>query len=212
MQEDLTVTASYDETTEQVRKISKGETADIFIGASSNATHHLKQQGLIDIYSIHNIAKNRLALIAAKGSRLSQATHQGDTVQEKLHILNNRTILVMADDKNTVLGTYSKQALNHLETDLAQKILSNSMLASNCKHALYLISYGDKAGIVYYSDAYQNPHVDILSLLDEHLHTPIIYQAAVVAGNNMAHARGFIDFLKSKTSLAILEKHGFMVE
>jgi molybdate transport system substrate-binding protein len=212
----ITVTASYNSSSEQAWRIEEGESADIFISSHHHWMSSLKQMGLIDVYSLANLVRNKLVLVSSTKGKLSEYPIIGNNVTEKLEYLNNRTIMSFGDPDNTSLGMYTKQALINLgkitKTDLWTKLDSTTIKSASAKNNLYLISHGETAGIIYYSDAANNEEIRILSVIDESLHDPIVYQAAVVAGENMEHAREFLNFLQTQESKQIFKKHGFIID
>lgn len=215
-QKNITVTTSYNSTSEQAWKIEDGESADIFISSHPYWMASLKQMGLIDVYSLTNLVKNKLVLVTSTKGKLNEYPIIGDGIEAKLEYLSNRTIMSFGDPNDTSLGMYTKQALVKLGEkkgiDLWGKIDSKTIKSLSSKDNLYIISHGETAGIVYYSDAAGNDEVRILSIIDENLHEPIIYQAAVVAGENMTHARDFLEFLQTDYAKGVFKKHGFIVD
>lgn len=215
-EKNITVTASYSATSEQAWKIEEGDSADLFISSHPFWMAELKQMGLIDVYSLTNLVKNKLAIVTSTKSRLNKNPIIAQGTGGKINHLNNRAILVFGDPNNTALGLYTKQSIQAIDkqqkSNLWDKLENRFIRAANSKNALYLITHGETGGITYYSDAYNNPEVDILSIVDEKLHEPIIYQAAVVAGENMSHARDFMQFLMSPDAKKIFKKHGFIID
>jgi molybdate transport system substrate-binding protein len=215
-QKNITVTASYNSTSEQAWKIEDGDSADVFISSHPYWMASLKQMGLIDVYSLTNLVKNKLVLVTSTKGRLNEYPIIGTGLEAKLDNLSNRTIMSFGDPNNTALGMYTKQAIEKMDEvkglDLWTKLNSKTIKALSSKNNLYLIAQGETAGITYYSDATGNEEVRILSIIDENLHEPIIYQAAVVAGENMSYARDFLDFIQSDESKQIFKKHGFIID
>lgn len=215
-QKNITITASYNSTSEQAWKIEEGESADMFISAHPYWMSELKQKGLIDVYSLTNLVKNKLALIVSVKGRVNEFDiPQGET-QEKLEFLNNRVIMVIGEPNYTALGMYTKQALRNLsrrtKSNLWGQVEQKTIKSMSSNNNLYLISNGETAGITFFSDAYKNPEVRVISMVSETLHDPVIYQAAVVAGENMEYARGFLQFLQSKESKQVFRSYGFSVD
>jgi molybdate transport system substrate-binding protein len=214
--QNVIVTASFDGTAEQARKIEQGEQADIFISSHPFWMSFLKQKGLIDVYSLTNLVRNKLTLTISLKSNLNTSSLIGKSLITKLHYLNGRTIMVMGDFDDSALGLYTKQTLQNIDSKEHTKLwelLHNKIIPSpSAKNTLYLISHGETAGITYYSDAYNNQEVQILDIINDSLHDPILYQAAVVAGENMTIARDFLMFLKSNQAKQIYKKYGFILE
>lgn len=215
-QNNITVTASFDSTSNQARKIIDGESADIIISSHPKWMDKLKQMGLIDVYSRTNLVKNKLVLAISTSNRLVNHPVLKQDIVSQLTFLNDRLIMVMGDPIDTALGLHTKEAITQMGADentkLWQQITPNIIPAGNAKNALYLISHGNNAGIIFYTDAYRNQQVTMLTNIPSRYHTPIIYQMAVVAGEHMSDARKFLAYLKSPSALATFEQHGFAVE
>lgn len=209
----ITTTASFDETAEQAHKITDGEAADIFISAHPKWMTDLKQQGLIDVFSIANLIQNRLVLVSSTSNRLGKQLNKPMNTYDQLVTINSKSLMVLSDPDNTALGIYSKDAITNIgmmmHASLWNKMKNTIIRSSSAKDSLYLITHGNRTGIVYASDAFRNKEVVILSKIDQSAYEPIIYQAAVVAGGNMDHARELLEFLRSKRVLDIYIRYGF---
>ena len=215
-QNNIIVTASFDGTSELARKVEQGDQADILISAHPLWMSLLKQRGLIDVYSLTNLVKNKLVLVASSKSNISESVQKDKTFAEQINYLIGRKIMVMGDFDNSALGLYTKQAILNTDANERTKLwagLHKKVIPSiTAKHTLYLIAHGETAGIIYYSDAFNNKEVKILSVIEDSLHEPIIYQAAVVAGENMTIARDFLKFLQSDLAKQVFKKYGFIVD
>lgn len=215
-EKNVIVTASFDGTAEQASKIAQGEQADIFISAHPLWMSELKQKGLIDVYSLTNVVRNRLALVISSNSKLSSAKALDKGLAAQLNFLNKRSIMVMGDFDSSALGAYTKQTIQNLDTvggyNLWDSLRNRIIPSVSAKNTLYLIAKGETSGIIYYSDSYNNPEVLVLNVIDESLYDPIIYQGAVVAGENMTLAREFLSFLQTEEAKKIYKKYGFILE
>lgn len=204
-----TVAASFASPAELVRSIEQGEPADFFISEDQPGMITLKRKGLIDVFTISNIAQDRLVLVASADHYLSKYVHPASALPRLLSDLNERVMLVMGDPDEVPVGMRAKEALNKLGK--WENIEPFIVRTENNRSARYLIAKGRNAGVTYYTEAYKNPEVKILSEFPSDSYSSIIYQAAVVAGLHMAEARSFLDFLKSGGAKNIFEKHGFMI-
>ncbi len=215
-EKNIIVTASFDGTAEQARKIEQGEQADIFISSHPLWMSALKQKGLVDVYSLTNLVRNKLALISSANSKLNSSAITDKSFSYMLNYFNKRSIMVMGDFEESALGLYTKQTIQNTDASEGRNLwkeLRNRIIPSpNSKNALYLIAHGETAGIVYYSDAYKNKEVNIISVVDDTKHDPIIYQGAVVAGENMSQARDFLIFLQSAQAKEVYKKYGLAVD
>lgn len=207
----VTVTTSFDVAYEQAESISSGSPADVFITAHPQWMTDLKQKGSVDVYTITNLMRNSLCLTSSKNSNISaRLATENLSITDLLQAVANRTLLVIGDPTYTSLGLYTLQTLKALKMD--QLLLPHAIRAGTADHTVYLIANGNKAGITFCSNAYENPELNILAKFPENLHDPIIYQAAVVAGENMGLARDFIAYLKLPRVQKLFTKYGFVVE
>lgn len=206
----LTTSASFDSSNAMKEQIIDGEQANIFITADQALMADLKQRGLIDVFSVTTLAKNNLVLVAAKNAEFLSYLPKHASITTMLRALLNRTTPVIADPKTVPLGKYTAQSLRQL--GLWELTSPRSVRAFHASHALHLIIKSRSAGIVYLSDALSSNDVEILAPIPDDLHDPIIYQAAVVAGEDMDQARQFLEYLKSSYGKKIFKKYHFNLE
>jgi molybdate transport system substrate-binding protein len=111
--------------------------------------------------------------------------------------------------KSVPAGRYGKAALEHfgawhlLETRLAQ--------TENVRAALAFVARGEAPlGIVYASDAKEEPGVSVVAAFPPQSHPPIVYPAARVKASVNPDATAFLDFLTSAAGQKIFASHGFL--
>ena len=63
--------------------------------------------------------------------------------------------------------------------------------------------------ILFYSQAYDDENIKIVTKLDYRLYEEIVFQAALVASENHKEAEAFLKFLKDTKSKNIFIKNGF---
>lgn len=190
--------------------VEDGESADVFITDDAEGMLNLKQKGLVDVFTISNIAQNKLVLAASKEHYLSRFVRNNTELDKLFEDLSGKVLLVMGDPKEVPVGKRAKEAIEKLGYwDGIGKFIVRTDRDSSTK---YLLTNGINAGVMYYTDAFSNPEINILAEFPTELHSPIIYQAAAVAGLNMPLAREFVEFLKSKEARLVLKRRGFVVE
>ncbi len=77
---------------------------------------------------------------------------------------------------------------------------------------MYALMEAGGFGIMFYTEVLQNKNLRVMNFFPESSHAPILYQAVVVAGENMDEARRFLDFLKTRESKRIIDLNGFVVD
>ena len=210
-QKQLSVSAVFSSSKDQVERIEDGEEADIFISAKPIWINRLQQKGLIDVYSRTMIASNRLVIAGSETSKISEKTGDdgldGDELRALLPITNPDFQFSLGDPEYLAEGPYTFQALNNpgLSSDVEPFYsffrTTREMLRSTTKYDAY--------SAVFKTDALLYPNIRIVGAFPEKSHDPILYQAVVVAGENMEGARTFLSYLQSDEALEILTNYGF---
>ena len=105
-------------------------------------------------------------------------------------------------------GRYAQQALTQLGA--WPKAQSRLVRTENVRVALAFVERGEVgAGIVYETDAAASRKARIAAIFPPDSHAPISYPFAVVARNDSAAARQFIEFLGSPAAADVWRRHGF---
>jgi molybdate transport system substrate-binding protein len=179
------------------RQVNQGAPADVVILAHPRWMDWLETQGNIQPNSRANIASNTLVVIGQKGTAsISDST----TIQD--HLGQGR--LAMGQRDSVPAGIYARAWLEtaglweHLKPHLAE--------VDNVRLALALVARGEAPlGVVYRSDAFAEPKVDVVYFVPESAHDTIQYPAAAITDKG----RGFIDLLTSAQASHIFQRHGF---
>jgi molybdate transport system substrate-binding protein len=200
-----TASAFYGSPESLFEDIEGGKSADIYITEDVDRMNKLKQQGLIDVYSLSNIATNTMVLATPFDSRVLEHVKHPTTIKKAANAIAERSLMVIADPEFTPQGQAAKEVL---EAEGVWETLSLLAIRTDTtKLSLYLIAKGKHSGVVYHTDALNNPEITVLANLPKE--KALTYQAAVVAGIDMQQGREFINFLKSKEAQAIFAKYGF---
>jgi molybdate transport system substrate-binding protein len=201
----ISVSVSFDSNSELLYNIESGELADVYL-SDAPSLQDAQQKGLIDGFNIYSLYKDSLVVVAPKNHHLLAKIAGVTDPRTVLEIVSNNDIPVIADPDTDPAGFYTREALEKygLWNDLSRKLFR----AANTRVALYLISKGNRAGIVYLSDALSDSNVEILAEIDDNAHSPIVYKGAVVAGENMVEARKFLNYLQSDEAAKIFAKYG----
>lgn len=211
----VTITTSFASTYEHSENIKIGASADILISTNPEWMNQMKQRGLIDVYSLSNLVQDNLALAIGKNSIFVNDSRLKGKLLDRFNFLSNTFILVTADPFDTALGVYTTEFIGNLgkknNIDLSNNISNKIMRAGNAKEVLYLIAKAPSAGVVYYSNAFQNEEVKLIAKIDDEYYKPIISQIAVVAGENMSQAREFLKYIKSDEAKNIFKNNGLKV-
>ena len=203
----LSVSAVFSSTKEQVERIEDGEEAHLFISAKPSWIKRLQQQGLIDVYSRTNIASNILSIAGPVATKGEDAPVNSETLHTLLPTDDDEFQFALGDPEYLAEGTYGFQALQNTGLNVELEPYYSIMRSS---HDMFRATqkYGAYSAILK-TDAMLHPDVHIVSHFPTESYDPITYQAVVVAGENMDGARKFLSYLQSDEALEVLTNYGF---
>lgn len=186
-----------------LQQIQQGAPVDVFISAATRQLDTLDKSGGLVAGTRRNLARNRLVLIAPKGS----------TAVSGFASLKNSQVkrIAIGETRSVPAGQYAEQVLNKL--GIYSDIRSKLVLANNVRQVLASVESGNAdAGLVYATDARISNKVKVVATADERFHSPIVYPMAVLkSSRNVDGARSFVQFLAGSEAKARLRKYGFIV-
>ncbi len=186
------------------RQIEAGGRADVFISADREWMDYLDDRGLIVKSSRHDLAANRLVLIAPADSTLALEMRTGLDLATALG--NGR--LSLADPDTVPAGRYARAALDAM--GVWRQVEGRLARADNVRAALVFVARGETPlGIVYATDARIEKNVRVVAFFPAHSHPPISYPAAATP-DARPDAAAFIAYLRGKDAAAVWKKHGFL--
>ncbi|WP_066633515.1 molybdate ABC transporter substrate-binding protein [Desulfolucanica intricata] len=196
----ITISYNFGSSGSLQKQIEQGAPVDLFVSASKSQMDILADKGLIIDESRKDLLGNELLLISGKDSSLTALSDlTGDSVA-KISIGTPETVPA---------GNYAKEALVNLE--LWNKIESKLVPAKDVRQVLTYVESGNvDAGFVYRSDAIVGKNINIVAVVPEDSHSPIVFPMAVIKDSKHGQeAREFAAFLQSDEAAGVFEKHGF---
>jgi molybdate transport system substrate-binding protein len=194
----------------QQAQISEGASADILITSKGEWIDELKLQGLIDIHSQTRLARDRLALIGPADTDVVSAGAGRFPTVAIIKAGGGQPVFVLANPETLTEGAYAKEALRSLGA--AEDLEAYTLYVKRMDEMLDMVSAQNAYGICFYSSVAARTDIKIIDKLPEASHKPIIYQAVVIASDNMDEARNFLEYLKSNEVAKILSRHGLVVD
>lgn len=195
----IPVKYSFASSAQLARQIEAGARADVFISADQNWMDQLRRAKKIESRSERTLAGNRLVVIQPSKSPRVDA-------RDWIRALG-RGRLATGDPDFVPLGRYAREALQSL--GLWKAFEPRLARAENARIAMLLVARGEAPlGIVYATDAIDEPRVSVITPLDTSLHSRIVYPAARLSEAN-AGAMAYLDFLSSAEGQKIFARHGF---
>ncbi len=203
------ISVNFNSSLESINDIDMGDPANIFISGNHQIIETLKQKGLVDVYNVSYIARDRLKLVTSKKNKNINEIllkNKNLNLRTTLAILNSTKSTIIIDHLDSTSGSYSKNFLQLLglkDLNIAQKLLED-------KTPLIEIVKSSTENYALLLDSQIRNNKDLL-ILASSKENDIFYQALVIAGDNMDVGRELLKFLKSKEAKDILQKNGFIV-
>jgi molybdate transport system substrate-binding protein len=185
------------------KQIEAGAPVDVFISASQRQIDELEQQQLLRPGSRRVFARNALALIVPRDSRLDLRT-PADLLRPQVQRV------VIGNPKTVPAGQYAEESLRML--GLREGLTSKLVFAENVRQALEYVARGEvDAGFVYTTDAaLRADKVEEAGRPPQESHAPVTYPGAIVASSKQpALAQAFLDLLSSPAGQQVLARYGF---
>lgn len=185
-----------------VTQVRKGSPADVLVLAGRKPLEALEGQ----LESVVDVAGNRLVLAAARD--FAEAHREGWP-----RALCGAAVrrVALADPATAPAGAYGRQSLQVL--GLWDCLQPKLVPALDVRAALTLARNGSaEVAVVYATDAASFPGVQVLEVLPDDSHDPILYPAALLkTARNLAEGRAFLGYLRGAEARAAFERAGFLV-
>jgi len=195
---------SYASSSSLARQVERGAPAAIFISADRDWMDYLDRHGLLVAGTRSDLLGNRLVLIAPAATGSQARIEHGMPLARWL---GKRGRLAMADPDHVPAGKYAKAALESL--GVWDSVRGRIAATENVRVALALVARGEAPlGIVYATDAREEPKVRVIGTFDASLHPPIVYPIALLRGAPAA-AGDLLAFLHGEQARRAFAKHGF---
>lgn len=184
------------------QQIQQGAPVDVFIAAAEKQMFALAQQGLLAAGTPRTLLTNQLVLIAPKQSLVSLTNWRQLTAPAIKRI-------AIGEPRTVPAGQYATEVFQNL--GILESIKSKFILGNSVKSVLTAVETGNvDAGIVYVTDAKNSSKVQIVAIADDKLHSPINYPIAILkSSKSPTKSRQYVEFLHSKSAIAIFKKYGF---
>jgi molybdate transport system substrate-binding protein len=185
------------------KQIESGAPADVFVSADVEWMDYLQTRKLIQIPTRHDVAGNRLVLVAPASSKIALRIGPHFALAATLGTGH----LATGDPDSVPVGRYAREALTQL--GVWRDVEARLVRADSVRSALAFVDRGEAAlGIVYATDAKIDDKVRIVDVFPDSTHLPIVYPIALTAVAKTA-AFDFVDYVRSPVGDAAFKKYGF---
>jgi molybdate transport system substrate-binding protein len=200
-----TVRFSFASSAVLARQIEQGAPAAIFASADEQWMDYLAKANLIVPESRRTLLGNRLVMVAPAGTTTRVDLRPGFDFAA---LLGADGRWATGDPASVPVGRYAQEALTHLGVwNFAQTRLVRT---ENVRVALAYVERAEvPIGIVYETDAAISPKVRVAGVFPADSHKPVTYPFALIAKNDSAAAREFLEFLNSSGVRETWRRHGF---
>lgn len=186
-----------------LKQVSGGAPVDLLVCASKKDMDEAETRRLIIPGTRHDIAFNRVVLIAGSSHDSGLSGFEG---------LNSAKIkrIAMGNPKTVPAGRYAEDIFKFY--NLLPSIRNKLIYAENVRQVLDYVARGEvDAGVVYATDAAtRSKEVRIISLAPDSSHDPVVYPLAIVKGSkNQPGANALTRFILSDEGQAVLSRYGF---
>ncbi|QYX56073.1 molybdate ABC transporter substrate-binding protein [Roseovarius sp. SCSIO 43702] len=184
------------------RQVAQGAPADVVILANTAWIDWLEAEGALREGATLTLLGNRLVLIAPEG-----AADLPELTPEALLDRLGDGRMAVGQVLSVPAGIYAKEWMD--AAGLWRALSPHLAETSDVRAALALVERGEAPlGVVYASDA-KGARVRVLHEIDESLHSPIRYGAAITRASNHPQASEFVDYMLGEGQ-AIFGRHGFL--
>ncbi len=212
------VSINLNSSSQLINEIDSGEPADVFISSHEDWIEMLKHKGLVDVYNISNIAKDKLVLVTSNKNTnidLNNIKKLGDINKILKFISKKETpiVIIIIDSEYTSLGRYSAKIIKDAKINDGNVYRDNDIYKKVEEDKRTVISLleenNNSCAIVLASSLVNQKNIKIIADIPN---LDIYYQALVIAGDDMKEARNFLKFLKSDKAKEIITRNGFIVD
>lgn len=184
------------------KQIEQGAPVDLFISASPQQMDELEQAGLLQAESRRVLLKNRLVLIKPKHSVVPLSS-LSDLTSDEIKMIS------VGEFHSVPAGQYAAEVFHNL--NLTARIQPKLVFASSVRGVLAAVESGNvDAGVVYASDALLSDQVEVSVLIDETLHSPIVYPIAILNDSrSVESAQVYLEFVTGDEAVSTFEAFGF---
>jgi molybdate transport system substrate-binding protein len=201
------VRPSYAASSTLAKQIEQGAPAQIFISADLKWMDYLAERKLVIAGSRANLLGNALVLVAPADGKTGKVALGPQT---DIAALAGEGRIATGNPDSVPVGLYFRQAMER--AGQWPRVDPKIARTDSVRSALAFVERGEAAlGVVYATDAAVSQKVTVIGTFPDGMHDPIVYPAALVAGQDSPASRAFLAFLGNSAATGIFVKYGFRV-
>jgi molybdate transport system substrate-binding protein len=188
------------------KQIEGGTPGDVFFAGDTASMDYLAERNLIKAGTRKDLLRNRLVLIAPADSKLALTAGPNFPLADAI----GSGQLAIADPVSTPAGKYTQASLEYLAVWTA--VRGKIAIPGGSRAVLTKVAGAEfPLGIIWQTDAADQPGIRIVATLPEASHPPIIYPLAVLANSTHERASSYLEYLLSPKAASFFQKRGFAV-
>ena len=186
------------------RSLGQGTAADIFFPASPAWMDRAQAARLIRPATRRDLLTSRLVLFARRGSVVDDLVGDGLKLSATLA---PRGRLAICNPDLIVSGDYARASLRAMgQWKTAQ---ASIVIVIDERTLRGMVAHGDAVlGIAFDTDVVSDPHLEIVGVLPEGSHPPIVYPVALTSTASPAAGR-LLDYLGGSEAAALFTRYGY---
>jgi molybdate transport system substrate-binding protein len=201
------VKASYASSSTLAKQVEQGAPAQIFASADLLWMDYLAERRLTVPASRVNLLGNTLVLVAPADSPLGRVELGPET---DVAAMAGAGRIATGNPDSVPVGLYFRQAMER--SGQWGKVEPKVARTDSVRAALAFVERGEAAlGVVYATDAAVSKKVKVIGTFPATMHDPIVYPFALVAGEDSAAARAFLDYVRGNAAKGVFARYGFKV-
>ena len=207
-QHSVGVSTSFTDKTEQALQIHEGGAADVLITSDRRWIEELMNQGLLDVYSKMEFGRGRMALVGPLGSTLALKLSDSFMAAPLVHAMESEAELFIGNPEYIITGKYARESLRSVGAlDVLEPY---TLYVKSMDEMIEQVTHRGAYGIFLLGDALLMSNARVIDVFPATSHSPIVYYAVVVAGDNMEEARKFMKYLGNAPARAIIRNSGML--
>jgi molybdate transport system substrate-binding protein len=197
----VTVTLNFGPSSGLARQIEQGAGADLFLSADESWADYLAEKGLVD--QRRDLLTNKLVVVVPAENALS--------IKSLTNLVKPEIHRIALAGRAVPAGMYARKAL--ASAGVWEQIKDRVIEGGDVRAALAYVTRGEaEVGLVYATDAVENPKVQIALEVNPKLHDPIRYPLVQIKQESPHPAvRRFYDYLTSKHAADVFTRASFGV-
>ena len=186
-------------------QLEQGLDAHLLLTANQPLLQHLKDRGLVDVFSAHPFARTQLALVGSADIEPRTDFARHISLAAILYAQQDLPVYVTPD--STYEGSRAAGLLK--QKTYADLLAKRATPVASREEALHRLHDAPGLALLLAADALNDPALKVLYVFSDGASAPVNYQAVAIASGEMRETNRFIAYLQSAPAQRVLARFGF---